>query len=798
VTERNDPEAAGEPVDVESSGDPALDARLAEGILKGHAGLETAQVLMAAFLIAVSAFLAFSTVFSAPFSFEAARLVVQNAPLHHVATVAAGIAEAPSHPLGMLALAKNWWIAPNNPTAFHIVDFLLHVAVGMLLFGIARLLLGSRRQMAEPVAMLAGLLFVLHPLTTETVADVAARPILLSTFFMLVSVFAYLRSRREGGSALSVVVAVSSFVLGMTAHPVALALPLVVTALEWTAPPSRARRMAPFWVVAAFYLAVWWGAAGRLPVEPLSEGAWEWGSAGYLLKRMLFPVGLSIYPVAEGAAAGWLALGGLVGVVTAAAAALIRRSPAAVALIWWGAMLTAALWFAPAGLRERLAYPSLAGACLLMPWAFEFMRRPGARAATGISAAILLILLGVTTFVRANAWVDPVRLWSGAVEMAPEAATPRERLGLLYLNRAEAVAGSEIERRDAVVEAARASAFTHLTRAVELGASSAAVYEGLGRAYAFRDETAASLGAFQQALRLEPGDARLLASTGEASARVAFETDDRRGLVQALRYLTAAQAAGPLAPEYLVALGSVQAALGRFEEAASTLEEVSDAGEAPAKDIAQLNQVGEAAKELQQRAEAARERDYLQALVLESQLAALRNRPLQALYMAAYVYKQQPGNWQAWVSLGASKAQLGEIDGFLARELPPPATPEGVPPAWRMLALKAAFSGEWEAAGKVVAAAGQEANTALVLGELALELGQIDRAQDYLREAARLAPQDYRPWLRLAEGALAGGNKAQAGGYVQEAERRGAPADAVRGLRSQGAVGGGDAVPMMQ
>lgn len=801
MTEHNRPEPPSVNQDPESSGDAALDARLAEGILKGHAGLDTAQAAMAAFLIVVAAFLAFSTAFSAPFSFDAARLVVENTALHRVPTVAGGISQAPDRALGMLALAANWWIAPNSALAFHIFDFLLHAVCGMLLFGIARRLFSrADRSIPEPVAMLAGLLFALHPLVTDAVVDAAARPLILATVFMLASVYAF-QGGRASGFGPGMVTSLGAFLLALAAHPAALALPLVILALEWVAPGRRVRRAATFWVIAASYLALWWGATGSLPVSPASEGAWGLPGAGYLTKRMLFPVHLSVYPV-PGASAALFGIGGLTLAAVLAALLTWRRSPGAVPVLWSLTLLASALWFAPAGLREQLAYPALAAACLLVPWGFEFIRPAGARAAAGIFVAVLALFLGGITFVRANTWVDPVRLWSAAVTLNPEAATAHERLGLLHLNRSEAIALTDVEGRDAAIEAAQTAAHTHLTRAAELGAVSVDLYEGLGRVHLLREgEAAEALAAFQEALRVRPRDTDLLAYAGEATARVALDANDRRGLVQALRYLQMARAAQSLEPGAAVMLGNVQAALGRFAEAADTLDGVARiTGEnALASNVAQLRQVGEALTQLQQRAAEVRGRDPLQALLLDSQRDELRHRALQALHKASYVYQEQPGNWQAWVSLGAAKTRMGEIEGFLAREVPPPATPEGVPPAWRLLAGKAAFGGAWDAASKVVEACAPDENAGLVLGELALELGQAQRAEQYLTAATRQSPQDYRPWVRLAENALAQGNPAQAGRHAREAERRGAPAETLRRLQHAGAVsGGGEAVPMIR
>ena len=113
---------------------------------------------------------------------------------------------------------------------------------------------------------------------------------------------------------------------------------------------------------------------------------------------------------------------------------------------------------------------------------------------------------------------------------------------------------------------------------------------------------------------------------------------------------------------------------------------------------------------------------------------------------------------------------------------------------WMLLAGACARANLWPAVERYLEAGrSQDARIGdplLAAGDLALEFKQPDRAVAYVERAAQGSSGAPDPWLRLCDLAIASGNMPTARRYLAEAEKRGAPAEAVAKRREQ--VGGED------
>ena len=92
------------------------------------------------------------------------------------------------HPLTWLSLMLDSELYGLNPGGFHLTNLFLHVTNTLLLFLILFRMTGARIRSGIVAA-----LFALHPIHVESVAWITERKDVLSLFFWLLSLWAYLR-----------------------------------------------------------------------------------------------------------------------------------------------------------------------------------------------------------------------------------------------------------------------------------------------------------------------------------------------------------------------------------------------------------------------------------------------------------------------------------------------------------------------------------------------------------------------------------------------------------------------------
>jgi len=98
------------------------------------------------------------------------------------------------HPLTWLSHMLDCQLFGLRPGGHHFMNLLFHAANTILLFLLLRTMTGALWRSA-----IVGLLFAVHPLHVESVAWVAERKDLLSTFFMLSTLSAYVSYTRQPG-----------------------------------------------------------------------------------------------------------------------------------------------------------------------------------------------------------------------------------------------------------------------------------------------------------------------------------------------------------------------------------------------------------------------------------------------------------------------------------------------------------------------------------------------------------------------------------------------------------------------
>ena len=387
-------------------------------------------------------------------------------------------------PVVNTTFAVEYALFGKGPGGYHLTNVLLHVGVSCGVVAVVSSLSGSAL-----AAVLAGLVFAVHPVHAESVAWISGRTDLLACLFMLWCI-ACLRAEAEGGGSrermgprsrrpfgprpvetageprTSVLlsprlgVALSLFLLAVFSKELALMLPAFLLAGDWLMPVRSGSRLSVrrvlgfhlWFIVAAglFLLLRAMALSGAVPPD-MTRGAVLGARSLTSLKLvashvwlLAFPLNLSAkHTIASG---GWTDAGTLCGLVIVGLLAwwsvqtARQRAQAtehsqtaaggALAGAWFLLMLLPVLNLVPIAevFAERFAYAPSLGVC----WAGALAVR-GLRTARGRwLVAASLIPLSALAIDRAHDWQHARRLFAQTVRTAPESDLARFCLGAQY------------------------------------------------------------------------------------------------------------------------------------------------------------------------------------------------------------------------------------------------------------------------------------------------------------------------------------------------------------------------------
>ncbi len=346
------------------------------------------------------------------------------------------------HPLTWLSHMLDAQLFGLRPGGHHLTSILLHAANAALLVLLLQGLTG-----ALGASALAAALFALHPLHVESVAWIAERKDVLSTFLGLLALLAYRRYLgRPGAGRLGL--ALACYALGLMSKPMLVSLPLLFLVLDWwplgrwgmggaqeTASRGRLlREKAPFFLLAAasglVTLAVQArsGAAaslGNVPLPLRVANALE-SCALYLLRTVVPRRLAAFYPLRVEALGVWrVALAALcLAIVGAAAVRLRRRAPfLAAGWLWYLITLLPIIGLIQVGDQaraDRYTYLALTGIFVAVAWGLAAWAGERARRrAVGVACAlaVLALLTGLTAR-QLTFWRDGEALFRRALAVS--------------------------------------------------------------------------------------------------------------------------------------------------------------------------------------------------------------------------------------------------------------------------------------------------------------------------------------------------------------------------------------------
>ncbi|MBI3939494.1 MAG: tetratricopeptide repeat protein [Acidobacteria bacterium] len=474
------------------------------------------------------------------------------------------------HPLTWLSHMLDCQLFGLNPGGHHLTSLLFHLANTVLLFLVLTQTTGALGRSA-----IVALLFAIHPLHVESVAWVAERKDVLSTFFWMLTLLAYTAYARRPSPGRYLRVAVA-FVAGLMSKPMLVTLPFVLLLLDYwplgryslhAAPFGRQswtawkliREKIPLFVLSAISSFITiaaqrsWGAVQTL--EDLSLGARLANvivSYAKYAQKMTWPAKLAaFYPHPGHSIPLWQV--GVALLLLLCATAFILRAAArvpylAVGWFWYLGTLVPVIGFVQVGgqaMADRYSYVPLIGLFIILAWGATQLveKRVYGRAMLRASAGVLISALAVCTWFQVGYWRDTATLFDHAIRAVPDNYLAYNNLGYLL---------AQEGRLD--------EAIAQYSEALKIRPRYVHAHNNIGAALAAKGRVDEAMEHYAAALQIRPGQT-------EAHVNVGIELASRGNVNEAIAQFALALRFDPNDAKAHYNLGLVLAGQGRSEEA---------------------------------------------------------------------------------------------------------------------------------------------------------------------------------------------------------------------------------------
>jgi Flp pilus assembly protein TadD len=597
--------------------------------------------------IAIVGIWAYATSFTGVFVLDDVRAIVRNETIRTLWPPTGPLAPptgstVAGRPVANLSFAINYALAPaqardaftpgrpddgpsrgaflQNVWGYHLGNLLVHLAAALTLFGVVRRTLMIPRLaerfggIAAHVACTVALVWVVHPLTTESVTYLVQRVESLMGLFYLLTVYCAIRAEDDASRRVKWMAAsIASCALGMSTKETMVSAPLAVAVWHYVFTDglrTRWRRVAALaatWLVLAVLVA----GEGRGPSVDVAGGTmWR-----YLLTQaavIVHYLRLSVVPfplvflytwpltMTIGSVAPQFAV--VTALVAATVVALVRRHPLAFPAASFFLILAPTSSVLPivtevaAEHRMYLPLASVISVIVIAAYALglRLMRRGPLTSRRVAMTGIVLVAAATAVYaeltrVRNRDYASELTLWADTVSKQPDNVRARVAYGTA-LAAARELSAAKVQFRAAVglndadpiaharlgsvlaAEGEMDAAILHLQRALALNPDDPDAHRALGRAYAARRQDAEAAAHLGRAAAAHPDDVPLLAELAGilADSRDAAVRDPARAAVLAEG---AARLTARRDPAILEVLSVAYAAAGRFRDAAATASE---------------------------------------------------------------------------------------------------------------------------------------------------------------------------------------------------------------------------------
>jgi tetratricopeptide (TPR) repeat protein len=476
------------------------------------------------------------------------------------------------HPLTWISHMVDVQLFGMNGGAHHVTNLLLHVADTLLIFAVFFRMTGAAGRSAVVAA-----LFAVHPMHVESVAWVAERKDVLSTFFWLLTMMAYVGYTRAPTPRRYALVLVS-FALGLMSKPMLVTLPCALLLLDvWPlrravvgeSPRTVWLRLVyeklPLFALAAASSVITYvvqrasGAVESLNALPFSVRVsnailayWSY------LQKLAWPARLApLYPYPKTLYVG--AVGAVLVALIVISIVVVKAARThgyfLVGWLWFLGTLVPVIGIVQVGMQsmaDRYTYVPSIGLFVMVVWGTtELLQRLRApRATAGALSLAAIAIFAMLARQQVDHWRSSVTLWQHTVAVTEDNYLAENNLGW-----------------DLALEGRPAEAIPHYQEAIRLHPRFVGGITNMALALVAAGRNDEAIDQYERALRLAPQNYLVHMNLGYALSRQGRLDDAVAHFAEAIR----------LKPDYVEAhnglgltlarKGDVDGAIGRYREA---------------------------------------------------------------------------------------------------------------------------------------------------------------------------------------------------------------------------------------
>ena len=529
-------------------------------------------------ILLLAALAAYANHFDGVFLMDDLSNIVENPTMKFAGGFAQNWRELFAHgrPLVFFSLLIDFTLWGLSPVGFHIFNLAVHMVAGLAAYGFLATTFTKSpvfserfRENGRLLAFVSTLIWVLHPLNTQSVTYIVQRAESLMGLFFLVTMFATAKIfslQGDPGARRALRrwqwVAIVAAVLSVATKQVGVTVPIIVLASQWIfwAPreDGRGSFLRGLKAQKSLYLGLsaTFAAAALLVMLPTLDpnsgfqykGITPWDyfktQPGVLLHyiRLFFWPGTLVldygWPVA--ASLKMIIVPGLI--VTALAVgtilAFIKQKPIGFVGVWFFVVLAPSSSFLPIkdlAFEHRMYLPALALAAGLVAYGWLLASRLNVERTAIAAAAIIAVALGIRTHVRNYDYRSPVTMWSKVISARPENPRAFNELGNALMQNGRGSDALELFKKALALEPNNPGpllnisnilqsanqlddALAILKKATDMKPDFAAAWFNLGNVYIAKKDQPNAEAAYRKALEIDPKYAEAFVGLGNALA----------------------------------------------------------------------------------------------------------------------------------------------------------------------------------------------------------------------------------------------------------------------------------------